>query len=393
MTRRHFMYGSAILSGSLLIGCGSSATADDSIDTHYPINPSTIPEEGMTHRQTWMAFVVNEYIWASYQIEEVERNLALLAVTISKYEPLSVLVSNNDRAKLIALLDDAGRGSHPIELVEFIADDLWMRDTGPIFVRNADGTKGGIDFNFNGWGEKQEHTQDSKVASFITSSVGTSIIHSNLVLEGGSIEVDGAGTAILTESSVLNNNRNPDITKEVFEEELKTLLGLKKIIWLKGIKGKDITDAHVDFYARFSKVGTVLVSRENYQDSYDYEVTRENIQILQNATDANGNRLEVVILDNPDIFNESFGVEDFAPGYMGYYLCNGAVVMQKFGDDVADQNALDIIQGQYPNRVVEQIAIDGIASGGGTIHCTTQQESLFKDRGALVAALSIILLN
>jgi len=331
-------------------------------------------EESDEHKRTWLTFVANDYIWASNQIQEVKNNLALLATTIAKHEPVSILVDKNDKNEVIQLLGGLTTHNFPIELIEFTTDDLWLRDTAPTFVKNQDGTKGGVNFNFNGWGEKQEHTYDSKVSDFITTTANAKIINSNLVLEGGSFEIDGAGTAILTESSVLNDNRNPNVTKEKFEDELKLLLGLKKIIWLKGIKDKDITDAHVDFYARFSKVGTVLVSRENYTETYDYEITRENIEILQNSTDANGNKLEVIIIDNPETFNESFGVDDFAPGYIGYYACNNAIIMQKFGDVVADQNAFDIIQNQFPNRTIEQIAIDGIASGGGTIHCSTQQE-------------------
>lgn len=337
-------------------------------------NLTVMQEESEEHKKTWMTFVANDYIWAPNQIQEVKNNLALLAITIAKYEPVSILLDKYDKKEAIELLGGLDSHNFPIELIEFTTDDLWFRDTGPTFVKNQDGVKYGINFNFNGWGEKQEHTYDSKVANFITKKSGSKIINSNLVLEGGSFEIDGKGTAILTESSVLNDNRNPNVTKKEFEKELKLLLGLKKIIWLKGIKGKDITDAHVDFYARFTKAGTVLVNRENYTQTHDYEITRENIEILQNSTDANGKKLEVIIIDNPETFNESFGVDDFAPGYIGYYACNNAIIMQKFGDKRADKNAFDIIQKQFPNRTIEQIAIDGIASGGGTIHCSTQQE-------------------
>ena len=369
MKKVYFIYSIIILLGSFIMSC----SANDELHL-YKIDSSVMQEESEAHKRTWMTFVANDYVWGSSQIEEVKRNLALLATTIAKYEPVSILVDKSDKQEAIKLLRGLDRHNFPIELIEFSTDDLWFRDTAPTFVKKHDGRKGGINFNFNGWGEKQEHSYDSKVADFITTKAGAKIINSNLVLEGGSFEIDGAGTAILTESSVLNNNRNPDVTKEEFEEELKALLGLKKIIWLKGIKNKDITDAHVDFYARFSKVGTVLVSRENYTKSHDYKITRENIEILQNSTDANGNRLEVIIIDNPDTFNESFGTDNFAPGYIGYYACNNAIIMQKFGDSEADENALNIIKKQFPNRTIEQIAIDGIASGGGTIHCTTQQE-------------------
>jgi len=336
--------------------------------------PTFMPEESEKHARTWMSFVANDYVWSKRQIPQVKKDLALLAKTIAKYEPVSILVNPKDKNEALKLLGGLENYNYPIKLIEVSIDDLWLRDTAPTFVYDEAGKKIAIDFNFNGWGDKQEHHYDAKIAKFIAVKAGVFRIVSELVLEGGSFEIDGEGTAILTESSVLNDNRNPDFSKQEVEEELKALLGLEKIIWLKGIKGKDITDAHVDFYARFTKSGKVLVSRENYKSTYDYEVTRENIEILKNATDVKGNKLEVIILDNPDTFNESFGVRDFAAGYIGYYVCNGAVIMQKFGDKEADDRAFKIIQTEFPNCVIEQISIDGIASGGGTIHCATQQE-------------------
>ena len=128
--------------------------------------------------------------------------------------------------------------------------------------------------------------------------------------------------------------------------------------------------------ARFSKPGEVIVSRDNYRKSFDYEVTRNNIKELEKATDADGNKLNIVIIDTPDSINEAYGVKDFAAGYIGYYVCNSAVIMQKFGDRFADRNAKAILTKVFPKRNIEQIAIDGIASGGGSIHCATQQEPL-----------------
>lgn len=366
MNRRNFLFLTTLLfSKNLLIG---------KTLTHNVKGFSYMEEESKRHKRTWMAFVANDYIWSSKQISEVKKDLAFIIKTIAKYEPVSVLVNSNDKKEMLKLLDGVDGHKFPIEVFEFPIDDLWMRDTAPTFVTIKNGLKGGIDFNFNGWGKKQEHFFDSKVAKFVSQQAKTKLIQSNLVLEGGSFEVDGMGTAILTESSVLNPNRNPNVSKKEFEKELKKLLGLKKIIWLKGIKNKDITDAHVDFYARFTKPGTVVVSRENDSKSYDYDITRENIKILQNAIDAKGDKLEIIVIDNPKYFNESFGVDDFAAGYIGYYVCNDAVIMQKFGDDKADANAYKILQEQFPTRVIEQISIDAIASGGGTIHCATQQE-------------------
>ena len=172
----------------------------------------------------------------------------------------------------------------------------------------------------------------------------------------------------------INDNRNPNLSKNEIEKELKYLLGLEKIIWLKGLKDKDITDAHTDFYARFTKEDEILVAYEPYKDSYEHQLTLENIEILKNASDLNGKKFKIIVLENPQEVNKKFGIEDFAAGYIGYYLCNNAVIMQGFGDESADNEAKKILQKAYPNRVIEQLRIDGIASGGGTIHCATQQE-------------------
>jgi len=241
-------------------------------------------------------------------------------------------------------------------------------------VVNQSGKKAAIDFNFNGWGEDQIHDKDTKVAAFIAEQTSVDIINTDLILEGGCFEIDGQGNAIMTESCILNDNRNPNKSKSEVKKELKSLLGLEKIIWLKGIKGKDITDGHTDFYVRFAKPGVLIVSRDTDPYSYDKAVTEENIQLLQSASDKDGNPFEVITIDTPEIINEAFGTKDFAAGYIGYYVCNGAIIMQKFGDEAADKKAKDTLQKMFLNYIIEQIVIDGIASGGGSIHCATQQE-------------------
>ncbi len=334
----------------------------------------TMPEESDRHTRTWMSFVASDYVWSAQQIPEVKKNLALIAKTIAKYEPVSMLVSPNDYDEAVLLLGNPSAHNFPIDLVEFETDDLWLRDTGPVFVKSQQGKKCAIDFNFNGWGNKQEHSLDSQVAAFIANHTNSIIKKSTITLEGGRFEVDGAGTAIMTRSCIINSNRNPGISQAVIETELKSLLGLKKIIWLDGIKGKDITDAHTDFYVRFTQPGEVVVSRDNYRESHDYELTRDNIEILKNSRDSQGNKLNVIILDTPDEINEEFGSSDFAAGYIGYYMCNNAIIVQKFGDPVTDAKAKTVLASIFPGRVIEQIAVDAIAAGGGSIHCATQQE-------------------
>jgi agmatine deiminase len=261
--------------------------------------------------------------------------------------------------------------------VEFIVsplDDLWIRDTGPVFVMTEQGRKAGIDFNFNGWGNKQVFGHDSKVARFVSERSKVDVISTELVLEGGGIEVDGHGMAIITESCVLNSNRNPGLSKKKCEEKLKALLGLEKIIWLPGIKGKDITDGHTDFYARFAHPGVVVAGYEPNPEYFDHAVTKKHLEILRAATDAKGNKFKVVVLEGPEYVREAYDSDDFAAGYINFYVCNNAVIAPEFGDIKADQKAYQTLEMLFPDRDIVQINIDGIAAGGGGIHCTTQQE-------------------
>lgn len=365
LTRRRLLRYTGLISASLLMGCGLGNTGAKKVTEKW-----FMPDEGERHKRTWMAFGASERIWGRKLLPEVRHNLAAIANTIVRYEPVSMLVRPNELelARSLVVPD--------VELIQSPLDDLWIRDTGPIFVLNQLGQKATVDFGFNGWGEKQEYAQDAKVAAFVARRAGVQIIDTGLVLEGGCIEVDGHGTAIITESCVLNDNRNPGVSKARFERELMPLLGLNKIIWLPGIKGQDITDGHTDFYARFARPGVVLAGYDPDPDSYDHAVTKQHLQILQNASDANGNKLEVIVLEGPATVREAYETNEFAAGYIGFYVCNGAVIMQQFGDAKADLAAKQALQRAFPGRVVEQIATDGIAAGGGSIHCTTQQEPM-----------------
>jgi agmatine deiminase len=327
-----------------------------------------MPDESDPHQRTWMAFGASREIWGKKLLPEVQRNLAIIALTIAKYEPVSMLVRQSD----LPLAQRMMGGK--VDLVICPHDDLWMRDTGPVFVVTENGDKAAVDFNFNGWGEKQDFDDDAEVATFVAGHTGIRRIQTNLVLEGGGVEVDGHGTAIITESCVLNENRNPGVSKSQCERELKKLLGLEKIIWLPGIKGKDITDGHTDFYARFARPGVVIAGYDPDPKSFDHAVTKRHLEILRTETDVEGRKLEVVVLEAPSRVREKFATDDFAAGYINFYVCNGAVIAPEFGDQRTDAAAKRELQRAFPGREVVQINIDGIAAGGGGIHCTTQQE-------------------
>ncbi len=326
-----------------------------------------MPDEAAPHQCTWMAFGPDVEIWDDL-IADVRQNLATVAQAISKFEPVMMLVRPDERRLATKLCGDR------VTLVDAELDDLWIRDTGPTFVLNKKSELGAVDLNFNGWGEKQECDDDANVAELIASHAKAAYLKTEIVGEGGGIEVDGEGTAIITESCFLNDNRNPVFEKPDIETELMKLLGLKKIIWLPGVRGKDITDGHTDFYARFARPGVVLAGLEMDRKSFDYDVTRKHLEILKEATDARGKKLDVVTLESPRRVRQELRTEDFAAGYINFYVVNNAVIAPQFGDMNADARCKEVLAGLFPKREIVQLNIDAIAAGGGGIHCATQQQ-------------------
>ena len=303
-------------------------------------------------------------------LDEVRKNLATIAQTIARYEPVTLCVRPAERKLALDFFDTTDN----IEWLECPLDDLWIRDYGPVFVVNDAGEKAAVDFNFNGWGEKQDFENDAEVAARIAEACGVRLLESALCLEGGGIEVDGEGTAIITESCVLNDNRNPGFTKQDCEEALLELPGLEKIIWLPGVRGADITDGHTDFYARFARPGVVVAHLDPDTSSPEHTLTERHLDILRSATDAAGRSLQVVAIEPPTTVREAFDNRDFCAGYINFYVCNDAVIAPEFGDTRADGVARDQLAELFPDRDIVMLNIDGIAAGGGGIHCATQQE-------------------
>ncbi|WP_233506282.1 agmatine/peptidylarginine deiminase [Comamonas sp. AG1104] len=327
-----------------------------------------MPDEAEAHKATWMAYGASSAIWTRAQVPQVQLALARIANAIAAYEPVNMLVRQSELENARQLLDPR------VTQIPARLDDLWMRDTGPVFIRKPNGERACVKFNFNGWGKKQQFDHDGLVADVVSAHVKLPLLATRLVLEGGALEVDGKGTAIITESCVLNSNRNPGWSKADCEAELRRLLGIRKVIWLPGIKNKDITDAHTDFYARFVRSGVVVAHRDMNPDSYEYSLTRQHLEILRSATDVDNQPLKIVVVDGPSQIRPGNNPDTFAAGYINYYASSRAIFLPEFGDAKADSIAKEIYAQLYPGRAVVQINIDPIAAGGGGIHCTTQQE-------------------
>ena len=440
ITRRTFIQSLPFLVSGLYMGCTDNTThaATSTVQTSNP--QWRMSDEGEPHQCTWMAYGATAEAWGTtgnYGASRAiaRKDLMRIAGNLSRFEPVKVLVTNEqDRTQAEQFLAQirsetvsassnhyepntvftGGKTLPAIEAggrIEFIVqpvNDLWTRDTTPVFVRGASKELGAVNFNFNGWGQEptgdknwrkdpnkkangiqdQRVTDDQKVADFIIAQTGVTKIDTWLVMEGGGIEVNGQGTAICTESCILNPNRNPNRSKTEVENELKRVLGIDKIIWLKGVPAREITDGHVDFYARFVNATTVLYTLDNDPQSSDYQATQEHKRILESATDAHGKPITAIAMPTPEFDTlqpmveqrnwnagaSKFNAESFAAGYVGFYAANGCILMAQFGDAAADKAAFEQLQTLYPDRTIMQITTDGLANGGGTIHCATQQQ-------------------
>lgn len=359
LTRRNLLGAGMTLATGLGLGLGRVALATE---RWY------MPDEHRKQERVFVAYAASADVWEDFA-PAVNATVARLARAIAEFQPVTVLCRP-------AQLAEAKRAC-AAEGVDFMAmplDDIWVRDYGGCYLVNDAGGLALADFNFNGWGGKQHAQRDGEVAATLAEELEARHIVSALCGEGGGIEVDGHGTAILTESCWVNDNRNPGWTRPRIEAELKQRLGLRKIIWLPGIRGKDITDAHVDFYARFVEPGVVVVNLDNDPQSYDYAVTRRHLDILKGATDADGRPLKLHSLPpptrpRPSQYNRDN--PDFAAGYINYLPVNGGVIAPKFGDTAADEHCHALLGELYPDREIVQLDIDPIAAGGGGIHCVT----------------------
>ena len=326
-----------------------------------------MPHESEPHERTFMQWPVNLKVYDTASLARVQTSIALIANTIARYEPVVMLAGSRDARDARKAL------SGEVEIWDIPTDDLWCRDSGPTFVRNAAGKLAVAHIRFNGWGGKQAHANDALVAPRVAQRLGLPLLDTGLVGEQGGVEHDGGGTLLAHASCWANPNRNWLDQSEI-GARLLVALGGRKMIWAPGIKGQDITDYHIDALARFIGPGKVLIQLGDAVDTDDpWSVAgHETLRILRAETDAAGRKLQIVRL--PDPVNIRSDKNDFVASYVNYYTCNGAVIAAQFGDKTADAHARQLLQSVYPGRAVEMLNIDPIGEAGGGIHCATQQQ-------------------
>lgn len=333
-----------------------------------------MPAEWAPHRATWLTWPQNRQTWPT-QLERVRDVWIEMITVLSAHEIVSLLVDDDStRQAVTTRLRSAGAVVENVAMLQISTVDVWMRDYGPTFVMR-DGAEAPLAFNdwiFNGWGGKyKEYEHDDGVARAIADILGLPVFAHPVVLEGGSIEVNGAGTCLTTEQCLLNENRNPELSRSDIEQLLKDSLGVEHVVWLgEGIVGDD-TDGHVDDIARFVDATTVVCVMEDNPNATNYRALQENFERLKDARDQRGSKLNVVTIPSPvQIYCDG---APLPASYANFYIANETVLVPIFHDP-HDRQALGILQELFPRRKIVGLDCTDIVAGLGAIHCVTQQE-------------------
>jgi agmatine deiminase len=318
-----------------------------------------IPAEWEPHERTLMGWPCRRELWGE-TIGQARADSAAVANAIASFESVTMIANPGADAARAR----AGCGES-VEVVELPLDDSWLRDCGPIYVYSDEGRRLAVHFRFNAWGEKfSPFDQDAAVGALIAEHLGDEVVNAPLVLEGGSILSDGAGTLLSTEQCLLNPNRNPALSREQIEDALCERLGVERIVWLgNGLVEDRDTDGHVDLIAAFIRPGQVLLQTVGAENP-NYEDCEENRARL--------NAVAIEVVELPFLPYREVAGETIAASYLNLYLCNGGVIVPVSGAD-SDEQALAIIAGAYPGREVVPVPGAVLAYGGGGPHCITQQ--------------------
>ncbi len=310
---------------------------------------------------TWPCFT-------DLEINYLEKEIVAFVKKLSNYEKVVIISdpSNFTKAKL-----------HCNEVASIFAistDWSWIRDNGPIFVKKTDEIIEAIHFNFNAWGEKYSPCNSVKeMPRLLLEKIKIKRHFSNLILEGGGVTFDGNGTMVTTEQMLLNKNRNANYTKKDIENEVKKLLGIEKVIWLKkGLFEDKGTDGHVDCVAEYLAPGKILIQTIYDKSNPNYEILKENYNIIKNETDASGNKLDIIEMPYLPYFSQKYKNNIYVSPYTNYYVANRVVMVPEV-DITLDQKAYKIIEQIYPEREICPVQAFYQAIGGGGPGCITQQ--------------------
>lgn len=380
--------------GSEWRGCRQSAaagadelpvpqTSPRGCEENLAVSSYRMPAEWEPHEATWLAWPRPRAAWSGRQFDSIRRIFLGIIEAILNGEKIHLLIAGEkEQDEILRRLKDT---SHLDRLIfhKIPARDIWIRDYGPVFLKNKKGKKAWCKWRFNAWGGKYKAlAADDKI--FDRRLVPYPDFKPGIVLEGGSIEVNGRGICLVTEQCLLNPNRNPHLSRFEIENYLKNFLGLKEIVWLgRGIAGDD-TDGHIDQLARFVNTDTILVSSEKNTSDENYQHLKESWERLKRFKEETGKPWRLARLPMPrEISN---GKKRLPASYANFYIANKAVLVPVFPPEAdppglaggragsKDKYVLGIFRDYFPGREIIPIPSGDLIYGLGGIHCMTQQE-------------------
>jgi agmatine deiminase len=331
------------------------------------------PAEWVKHEATWLTWPHKEASWPG-KLDTIYGPYCEFIKIVAQGEKVRININDEaTKAFAIAELEKVGADLNNIEFYFNPSNDAWCRDHGPAFLLNESGTeKAVVDWGYNAWGDKYPpYDLDDVIPTRIAEHFNLPLFTPEIVMEGGSVEFNGAGTILTTTACLLNENRNPHLTKEHIEQYLISYYGAEQVLWLgDGIVGDD-TDGHIDDITRFVNHNTVLTVVESNPLDENYVLLHENLAALKEMRLLNGEPLNIITLPMPSpVIHEDTRLP---ASYANFYIANAAVIVPTFRD-ANDEKALEIIQKAFPDRKVVGIDSTDIIWGLGSFHCLSQQE-------------------
>ncbi|MCX6650115.1 MAG: agmatine deiminase family protein [Methanomassiliicoccales archaeon] len=331
-----------------------------------------MPAEWVRHDATWLSWPKNPLTFPPEVLEEVESVFAQMTAALSGGETVKILVNDietEERAR--GIVEKAGADLRHVVFLKIKSADVWIRDYGPTFLRNEkSGKKAAVKWKFNAWGGKYDDLlYDDIAGQEVVERAGVRYFRPNIVMEGGSIDVNGEGLVLTTEQCLLNKNRNPHLSRKEIEGYLNEYISTPEVIWLSsGIEGDD-TDGHIDDFARFSSRTSVLCAHSERGENAP--VLARNWRILEDWKDRRGLELQRLPMPEPLYLEEE--ERNLPASYANFYIGNKVVLLPVF-DDPQDRQAIEIMRSHFPGREIVPIMAKELIYGYGGIHCVTQQE-------------------
>jgi agmatine deiminase len=368
---------------ALFVGCSACDKTSDVVNNTNTGNNGTtttkvaytMPEESEPHEGTWLQWPHHYQYGATYRNRLDATWVAMTKELVGSEKVHLVVYDNTEKNRVLGLLTTANIPQTNIDFRIYPTDDVWARDNAPIFVKDSTGKIVIEDWGFNGWGKKAAFTNCNAIPEKIATDLKIERVDLNttMINEGGSVEIDGHGGFMACKSSILNNNRNPNMTQSQAEAIFTKYLGVTQFIWLNGKAGREITDMHIDGFARFGNATTIVTMSES--DLLEWEVPQNDITTLFSAKNKQGTAytlLKLPLTKNNAItaYGKNLG---FKGSYVNYYIANTKVLVPNYNDP-NDAVANALIQSLYPGRIVVGIDVRNLYENGGMIHCVTQQQ-------------------